>query len=251
MEQGFTVLYDDAPCLVVCKPPGVATQAPPGIDSLEVRIKAFLAVRAEHPGDVYLGVPHRLDRPASGAIVFATRRRAAQKLARQFELRTIKKRYWAWVEGRPDPPADTWRDYVRKVYGKPLAEVVPAEHPEGRVAVLHYRTIAASALGTLLEIELETGRTHQVRLQASSRGFPVLGDFQYGAQTPFGPQFADERLQAIALHARVLEFQHPTSKERISVTAPTPEFWPPLPPGARESACGSTPSPSQWAEPHG
>jgi len=220
------ILYDDGPCLVVCKPPGLPTQAPPGIDSLEVRVKAFLAGRAERPGHVYLGVPHRLDRPASGAIVFATRRRAAHKLARQFELRTVKKLYWACVEGHPDPPAGTWRDYLRKVYGRPQAEVVPAEHPEGRPAVLHYRTLASANWGCRLEINLETGRTHQVRIQAASRDYPVLGDFQYGAKTPFGPQHADERLRAIALHARILEFEHPTTKERISVTAPTPEFWP-------------------------
>ena len=220
------ILYEEGPCLVVCKPPGLATQTPPGIDSLEVRVKSFLAGRAERPGEVYLGVPHRLDRPASGVIVFATRRRAAQRLARQFELRTVKKLYWAWVEGRPDPPAGTWRDYLRKVYGKPQAEVVPAEHPEGRLAVLHYRTLASAGSGCWLEIELETGRTHQVRIQAASRGHPVLGDFQYGAKTPFGPQYADERLRAIALHARTLEFQHPTTKQRVSVTAPVPEFWP-------------------------
>ncbi|MEN6451082.1 MAG: RNA pseudouridine synthase [Thermoguttaceae bacterium] len=227
IDIGIQVLFDDGPCLVVCKPPGVATQAPPGIDSLEVRIKAFLAARAEQqPGDVYLGVPHRLDRPASGAMVFATRRRAAQKLARQFELRTVKKIYWACVEGQPDPPEGTWRDYLRKIYGRPQAEVVRPEDPDGRPAVLHYRTLSTTPWGSWLEIELETGRTHQIRIQAASRGWPVLGDFQYGAKTPFGPQYEDERLRAIALHARVLEFQHPTTKQRISITAPTPSFWP-------------------------
>ena len=147
MEPGFQILYEEGPCLVVCKPPGLPTQAPPGIDSLEVRIKAFLKQRDDPPHDVYLGVPHRLDRPASGAIVFATRRRAAQKLARQFEHREVKKLYWACVEGRPDPPAGTWQDYLRKVYGKPQAEVVPADHPEARLAVLHYRTLGVGRLG--------------------------------------------------------------------------------------------------------
>lgn len=212
--------------MVVCKPPGLPTQAPPGIDSLEVRIKSFLKERDASPHGVYLGVPHRLDRPASGAIVFATRRRAAQKLARQFERREVKKVYWVCVEGRLDPPAGTWRDYLRKVYGKPLAEVVPADHPEARQAVLHYRTLATLDSGSWLEIELETGRTHQVRIQAASRGHPVLGDLQYGSPLPFGPQHTDERLRAIALHARTLAFRHPATKQWISVTAPTPEFWP-------------------------
>ena len=101
MAPGFQILFEEGPCLVVCKPPGLPTQAPPGIDSLEIRIKSFLKGRDDPPHDVYLGVPHRLDRPASGAIVFATRRRAAQKLARQFERREVKKLYWACVEGRP------------------------------------------------------------------------------------------------------------------------------------------------------
>jgi 23S rRNA pseudouridine1911/1915/1917 synthase len=226
MELGFEILYDVEPCLVLCKPPGLPTQAPPGIDSLEIRVKSFLRQRDASPHDVYLGVPHRLDRPASGAIVFATRRRGAQKLARQFERRTIKKLYWACVAGRPDPPAGTWRDYVRKVYGKPQAEVVPADHPEARLAVLHYRTLTSASWGSWLEIELETGRTHQVRIQAATRGHPVLGDFQYDSPTPFGPQHADERLRAIALHARMLGFVHPASKQWVSVTAPPPGFWP-------------------------
>ena len=226
MEPSLDILFEEGPCLVVCKPPGLPTQAPPGIDSLEIRIKAFLKARDNPPHEVYLGVPHRLDRPASGAIVFALRRRAAQKLAKQFENRTVKKLYWVLVEGRPDPPVGMWRDYLRKVYGKPQAEIVAADHPEARLAVLHYRTLASTASGSWLEIELETGRTHQIRIQTASRGLPVLGDFQYGSKTPFGPQHDDERLRAIALHARTLEFEHPTSKQRVAITAPTPDFWP-------------------------
>jgi 23S rRNA pseudouridine1911/1915/1917 synthase len=147
-------------------------------------------------------------------------------LSKQFEHRTVQKRYWVCVEGKPNPPEGTWQDYLRKVYGKPLAEVVPADHLEARLAVLHYRTIASTPWGAWLEIELETGRTHQIRIQAASRGHSVLGDFQYGSKTPFGPQYEDERLLAIALHARTLEFEHPTSKQRICITAPVPEFWP-------------------------
>jgi 23S rRNA pseudouridine1911/1915/1917 synthase len=225
-DLDFQILFENGPCLAVCKPSGLPTQAPPGIDSLEVRIKSFLKERDAPPHEVYLGIPHRLDRPASGAMVFALRRRAAHKLSKQFEHRTVKKIYWACVEGRPDPPAGTWQDYVRKVFGHPLAEVVPADHPEARLAVLHYRTIASTPWGAWLEIELETGRTHQIRIQAASHGHAVVGDFQYGAKIPFGPRHADERLLAIALHARTLEFDHTTSKERIVVTAPPPEIWP-------------------------
>jgi 23S rRNA pseudouridine1911/1915/1917 synthase len=235
MDFGFSILYENGPCLAVSKPSGVATQAPPGIDSLEARIKAFLHER-DHPShEVYLAVPHRLDRPASGAMVFATRRRAAQKLSKQFENRTVKKIYWAWVAGTPDPIEGTWRDSLRKVYGKPLAEVVPAEHPDAKPAVLHYRTVAAIDGNSLLEIELETGRTHQIRIQAASRGWPILGDFQYGSTTAFGPPHDDERLRAIALHARTLEFEDPASRHLVLVVAPLPEFWPCVPLAASPS----------------
>ncbi len=225
MDPGFTVLYEDGPCLVVCKPAGLPTQAPPGIDSLEVRIKAFLKQRDQPPHDVYLGIPHRLDRPASGAMIFATRRRAAHKLSLQFEHREVKKTYWAWVEGRPDPPEGTWQDFLRKVYGKPLAEVVPQDHPEAKLAILHYRTLQTTDRGAWLEIELETGRTHQIRIQAASRHHPILGDFQYGSTIPFGIQHDDERLRAIALHARSITFRHPATKQTITVSAPTPDGW--------------------------
>ena len=226
MEPGFTILHEEGPCLAVCKPPGLPTQAPPGIDSLEQRIKSFLKQRDNPPHDVYLGIPHRLDRPASGAMVFATRRSAARKLSKQFEHREVKKRYWACVEADPDPPCGAWQNYLRKIDGKAQVEVVPADHPDAKLAVLHYRTLCLTQWGAWLEIELETGRTHQIRVQAASRGHPALGDFQYGSTIPFGPQHADERLHAIALHARTLEFQHPTGKQSITVTAPTPEFWP-------------------------
>lgn len=232
MEQGVEILYEDGPVLVVCKPSGLATQAPPGIDSLETRLRTHLKNRENAPAEVYLGIPHRLDRPASGAIVFATRRRATQRLAKQFEHRTVKKIYWACVAGQPNPPEGTWRDFVRKVYGKPLAEVVPEDHPEARLAVLHYRTLAQTSRGAWLEIILETGRTHQVRLQAGSRGHPLLGDFQYGSTIPFGTQYEDERLRAIALHARSLEFQHPVSKKPVLVVASIADAWAKLIPAA-------------------
>src|SRR3989339_1503073 len=121
-EPGFDILYEQGPCLAVCKPPGLLTQAPPGIDSLEVRVKAFLKDRDARPGKVYLGVPHRLDRPASGAIVFAKHSRAARRLAEQFEGRSVRKIYWACVEEEVRPADGTWQDYVRKEADEPRAE---------------------------------------------------------------------------------------------------------------------------------
>jgi RluA family pseudouridine synthase len=220
-----TILYEAGACLVVWKPAGVLTQAPPGIDSLEVRIKAFLRAR-DGLAEVYLGVPHRLDRPASGAILLAKDLRTTRKLGSQFEHRKVRKVYWACVEGLVSPQSGTWQDYLYKIPGEPRAEVVDAGHPEGRRAALDYRVLAAAEWGCRLEIELQTGRTHQVRVQAASRGHAVLGDRQYGATRPFGPQEEDWRLRPIALHARGLTFRNPATHEVVTVTAPLPDYWP-------------------------
>jgi len=225
MNPGFDILLEDGPVLVVRKPAGIATQAPPGIDSLETRIRAFLKERDAKPGNIYLGIPHRLDRPVSGAMVFAKHVRAARRLAKQFEARTVRKLYWAAVSGHVEPAAGTWTDTLWKVYGQPRAQLVDAEHPGGQHAVLHYRTLGHHAHGTWLEIELESGRTHQVRVQAASRGYPVLGDEMYGCPLPFGPQHEDIRLRQIALHARLLEFDHPMTKARVSQEAPVDASW--------------------------
>jgi RluA family pseudouridine synthase len=210
---------------VVSKPAGVLTQAPPGIDSLEVRIKALLSAR-DGRADVYLGVPHRLDRPATGAIVFSKDLHTTRKLGSQFEHRKIRKIYWACVQGPVAPEVGTWEDYVYKIPGQPQAEIVPPGHPEGRRAVLHYRVLQAAPWGSWLEIELETGRTHQIRVQAASRGHPLLGDRQYGSTVPFGPEVEDWRLRAVALHARSLSFRNPATWKVVEVTAPPPAAWP-------------------------
>ena len=222
---GFTILYEQGGCLVVNKPPGVLTQAPPGIDSLEVRIKTYLG-GSSGPGGIYLGVPHRLDRPATGAILFAKDLRTLRKLGAQFEKRRVHKIYWACVEGHVAAETGRWEDFVYKVTGESRAEVVGAGHPDGRHAALHYRVLKTFAWGTWLEIELETGRTHQIRVQAASRGHPVLGDQQYGSTMAFGPQFEDQRLQAIALHAQTLSFRDPETRQTVTVAAPAPEYWP-------------------------
>ncbi len=222
---GFDILYEQGHVLAVNKPGGVLTQAPPGIDSLEVRVKRYLAQRRNDGRTVYLGVPHRLDRPASGVLVLGLSIRTTRRLAEQFEGRLIGKTYWALVEGEVDPPQGTWSDYLRKVEGEARSEVVSPDAPGGRIAVLHYRHIGRHAAGSCLEIELETGRTHQIRVQAASRGLPILGDSQYGAIQPFGPETDDPRQRWIALHARSLEFRHPATHEMVSVTAPLPTAW--------------------------
>ena len=225
MAHELAILYEEGGCLVVWKPAGLLTQAPPGIDSLEMRVKAFLQAR-DGLAEVYLGMPHRLDRPASGAILLAKDLRTTRKLGSQFEHRKVRKVYWACVEGLVSPESGTWQDYLYKIPGEPRAEVVAAGHPGGRRAVLDYRVLAVGKQGSRLEIELQTGRTHQIRVQAASRGHPLLGDRQYGATMPLGLEQADWRLQPIALHARSLTFRNPATHEVVTVTAPLPEYWP-------------------------
>jgi len=247
MPLGFDILHEDEACLVVAKPGGLLTQAPLGIDSLEVRIKKFLRERDNIEGDVYLGVPHRLDRPASGAIVFAKNLKTAQKLSKLFERRYVEKTYWALVEGAVTPDAGTWTDQLQKIEGQPRTIVVDASEPAGRLAILHYRVIEqivgpicrmgpgaaesasksrpAGETYTLLEIKLETGRTHQIRVQCASRGHPLCGDELYGSKIRFGPWSDDERERLIALHARGLRFRKPGTHDYIAAIAPLPDVW--------------------------
>jgi 23S rRNA pseudouridine1911/1915/1917 synthase len=225
------VLYDNGPVLVINKAAGILTQAPTGIESLEVQVKAFYREREQKAEDAstYLGLPHRLDRPVSGAIVFARHVRAAQRLSAQFENRTVTKIYWAVVEGDVQPDDGLWTDHLHKRHGMPLSIVVPPDDPRGKIAILRYgvrgRGEGDGGRWTSLEIELETGRTHQIRVQSASRGHAVIGDAQYGSMRPFGEQFEDERLRAIALHARQLGFSHPMTREAVDILAPLPAAW--------------------------
>ena len=211
--------------MVVNKPAGLLTQAPPEIDSMELRLKRFLKIREEKPGKVYLGVPHRLDRPVSGVMVFAKNVRATQRIARQFEYRSVTKTYWAIVEGTPESASGEWIDYMRKIPGEAKSEIVDADHDEGKLAVLKYRTLTDFGVKSLLEIRLETGRTHQIRLQCACRNLPIVGDVQYNASESFGPPEPNERKRRIGLHARYLKFEHPISGEIVSQTAPLSGPW--------------------------
>lgn len=248
-EPALEILYDNGPCLVVNKRAGVLTQAPAGIDSLEVQVKAFYRERdgKEADANIYLGLPHRLDRPVSGAIVFARHVRAAQRLSTQFENRTVTKVYWALVERDVQPDEGTWTDHLHKRHGMAQSIVVPPDDPRGKIAILRYRVLDrlhiadpsrvgsngqpedpsrdGRAMYSWLEIELETGRTHQIRVQCASRGHAVIGDTQYGSTLAFGEQFEDERERAIALHARQLGFNHPMTNEPVDVIAPLSAAW--------------------------
>ena len=221
------ILYEDGPCLVVNKEAGVLTQAPRGIDSMEVRVKEYYREKEGKPADanIYLAVTHRMDRPTTGALIFARHVRAAQRICAQFADRTISKTYWAFVEGQVTPDEGTWTDYLHKRHGIPQPEIVTAEHPAAKHAILHYRVLWHSPIGSWLEIELETGRTHQIRIQAKSRGYVVVGDKDYGSEVSFGEPKEDPRERPIALHARYLGFRHPMTQEQISITAPLSKSW--------------------------
>jgi 23S rRNA pseudouridine1911/1915/1917 synthase len=232
------ILLEDNALIAVAKPAGLLTQAPLGIDSLEFRIKRYLQQSRGVTSNVYLGVPHRLDRPVSGAILFAKNVRAARRISEQFEGRLVEKTYWALVTGHVEPNAGTWTDFLQKVEGEPRSIVVDERHPAGKLAILHYRVVAAFQLpaaeggsqgpATLLEIQLETGRTHQIRVQGASRGHPLLGDQLYGSSSRFGPWSDDERERLIALHARSLRLNHPMTREPLNLVAPLPNIWPPV-----------------------
>jgi RluA family pseudouridine synthase len=219
------LLVEDPPCLVVNKPGGILTQGPPGVDSLELRVRRWVQRRQATSSNIYLGVPHRLDRAASGAIVFARHVRAARFLSEQFERRVIRKTYWALVTGQVEPAAGTWRDWMRKIPREPRAELVDRALPDAQQAVLHYRVRRHDDFGSWLEIELETGRMHQIRIQCAARGHAILGDDKYGSVIPFGPPSDDERERWIALHARQLGFLHPKSKAPSRITAPVWSWW--------------------------
>ena len=219
------ILHEEGPLLIVAKPSGLLTQAPRGIDSLEIRVKAFLQDRERRSGNLYLAVLHRLDRPVSGAVAFARNVRAARRIAAQFEARTVHKAYWALVTGQVPVAEGRWCDMLRKVPDEARGEVVEADHPDAKQAALYFRRLAVREETTWLEIVLETGRYHQIRVQAAARNLPVVGDETYGAPNPFGDLVADPRKRPIALHARRLELLHPTTGETVAVTAPLPPLW--------------------------
>jgi 23S rRNA pseudouridine1911/1915/1917 synthase len=229
MEQ-LVVLYEDNHCLAVAKPAPLLTQGvPPGIPTLEAMAKAYLKERYHKAGNVYLGIPHRLDRPVSGVVLFARNTKAAQRLAEQFQKHQVVKLYWAVVEGNVEPSEGRWSDWLLKLPEEARSTQVSAETPGARHAVLDYRRISTGPGVTLLEVRPQTGRMHQIRVQAAERGHPVLGDMLYGAKQPFGPPAALARERVIALHARSLTFLHPIRFEPVTVTAPLPEYWQQLP----------------------
>lgn len=220
------VLFEDNHCLAVAKPAPLLTQGvPAGLPTLEAWAKDYLRIRYGKPGKVYLGVPHRLDRPVSGVVLFARNSKAAARVAEQFQRHQVTKVYRAIVDGIVDPPEGVWEDHLRKLPDEARAEVVPAGSPGAKLAESRYRVLGESEEQSLVELRPKTGRTHQLRVQTASRGWPIRGDELYGSATPFGPPADHRRDRIIALHAYSLTFLHPIRYEPVTVTAPLPAHW--------------------------
>jgi 23S rRNA pseudouridine1911/1915/1917 synthase len=212
------LLYEDNHCLAIAKPAGaLSTHFAGGEETLDRAAKRYLKARYHKPGNVFLGVVHRLDRPVSGVLLFARTSKAAARLAEQFREGTVDKVYWAVVEGDVTPAEGDLEDWLKKDRAAGRVEVVGPDTPGARRARLHYRRLASQGGLTWLEVRPRTGRTHQLRVQLAHRGHPVYGDARYGSAHPFG--------RGIALHARTLTFLHPTRREPVTLTAEVPRPW--------------------------
>jgi len=225
------ILLDDRPVLAVNKPAGLLTEGPPQVPSLVAGVKDCLKREHDKPGRVYLGVPHRLDRPVSGVIIFSRNSKGAARLSEEFEHRRVRKIYWAVIVGQLDTQEGEWIDWLRKRDSEAHVEITEPGEPRAKEARMTYRVLRSEGELTLLEVELITGRMHQIRVQCAARGCPVLGDVQYGAPEPWhsGTSTAndsDPKFSPIALHARSLTFRHPVRFDDVTIDAPVPDVWP-------------------------
>ena len=188
-----------------------------GDASMDVLLKEFIRIRDNKPGAVFLGIPHRLDRPVSGAVVFAKTSKALSRMAGLFKERELEKIYHAIVEKCPQPESGTLEHFLTRNTRQNKSYIHPKEVPGSKKAVLHYRKLASSDRYHLLEIELETGRHHQIRAQLAGIGSVIRGDRKYGAKRT-------NKNGGISLHARKIAFIHPVKGERLEVVAPYPKM---------------------------
>lgn len=219
------ILLEDNHCLVIDKPAGLPSQPDEsGDDSAIDLMRADLKRRYNKPGEAFIGLVHRLDRPTSGVLALAKTSKAGDRLAAQFRDGTVRKIYLAVVEGRPDRGAGVWDDYLLKDESRNVTSIVPAHiHPDAREARVEYRVLGSARGLTTLELRPTTGRSHQLRVQLGSRGLPIVGDRKYGANSSL---IALDGRNRIALHASTLTFKHPTRAEVLSVSARLPADWP-------------------------
>ena len=211
------ILYEDNHIIIINKKVGQLVQGDKtGDQSLLELLKDFIKERDHKPGNVYLGLVHRIDRPTSGLVIYAKTSKALSRLTQMVKNREIKKTYWAVVPKEMIPQSQTLTHYLKKNEKNNKAIIYSHETEGAKKAILSYNIIKTLDNYMLLEVDLQTGRHHQIRAQLSKIGIPIKGDLKYGAprSNPDG---------GISLHARMLEFIHPVSKELIKITAPIPQ----------------------------
>ncbi len=216
-KTNLQVLYEDNHIIAVNKRVGDIVQGDKtGDKPLSDVVKEYIKDKYDKPGEVFLGVVHRLDRPTTGIVIFARTSKALTRLNDLFKNRETQKTYWAIVKGKPSKSNDTLVHYLKRNEKANTSKAHINEVPDSKKASLEYTVIKELNNYTALEIELHTGRHHQIRAQLSAIGYPIKGDLKYGADRsdPDG---------GIHLHARRLEFIHPVSKEKIAITAPVPD----------------------------
>jgi len=211
--DALEVLYEDNHLISVNKPPGMLVQGDrSGEESLMDVVKKYIRERYQRPGNVFLGLVHRLDRPVSGVVLFARTSKAASRLMRQWKAHEVRKTYWAVVEGALKPEHGKIEGHLRKS-GKRVRSAREGQ-PGAKEAVLEYRTLAHARGFSLVEVGLITGRKHQIRIQLSQSGCPVVGDVKYGAHG-----FLKDK--TIRLVARSLSFRHPTTGQEMTISVDT------------------------------
>ena len=211
------VLYEDNHIVVVNKQPGDIVQGDrTGDKPLVETVKDWLKQKYKKPGNVFLGVTHRLDRPVGGAVVFAKTSKALARLNEMFRKGEIHKTYWAITEKTPEPVSGTLENFLESVEHNNKTYIRQKPTEKSKLARLKYRTLSEGERYTLVEVELLTGRKHQIRVQLAGIGCPIKGDLKYGAKrsNPDG---------GISLWARKIEFIHPVSKKKIDIIAPVPQ----------------------------
>lgn len=215
-KNNLQILHEDNHVIIVNKRAGDIVQGDKtGDKPLSDVVKAYIKQRENKPGNVYLGVVHRLDRPTTGIVLFAKTSKALPRLNALFSEKSAQKTYWAVVKNAPPKTEDTLIHWLKKNPKTNKSTAYAKEVPDSKKALLHYKILKKLDHYYLLEIELETGRHHQIRSQLATIGSIIKGDLKYGADR----SNADA---SIHLHARKLTFTHPVSKELISVIAPVP-----------------------------